>query len=108
MDRLHASLFAYPNSDGQVVSGNYLLKVQFNHSLISGLTTQQALANFLITTAGSESGSPENPVVQPRSSYSIDAYNVNGASDPNQQLDELAYQLPNLYNGHPDFFTPSR
>ena len=94
---------AYPNSDGQVVSSSYILKVQFSDSLINGLSTQQALANFLITISSSESGSSENPVVQPRSSYTIDAYNVNGASDPNQQLDELAYQLPNLYNGQADF-----
>jgi hypothetical protein len=94
---------AFPNTDGQVVDNNYILKVQFSHSLGNGLTQQQVINNFLITISSSESGSAENPVVQPRSAYSIDAYNVNGASDPNQQLDELAYQLPNLYNGQPDF-----
>jgi hypothetical protein len=94
---------AFPNTDGQVVDDNYTLKVQFSHSLGDGLTTQELIDNFLITISSSESGSAENPVVQPRSSYYISAYNVNNASDPNQQLDELAYQLPNLYNGQPDF-----
>ncbi len=95
---------AFPTTDGQVVNGgNYIMKVWFSHSLGNGLTTQQIINNFLITISSSESGSAENPVPQPRSAYSIDASNVNGASDPNQQLDELAYPLPNLYNGQPDF-----
>ena len=95
---------AFPNTDGQVVSNTYVMKVQFSHSLGNSFATQQALLNnFLITISSSESGSAENPVVQPKSAYSIDAYNVNNSNDPNQQLDELAYTLPNLYNGQPDF-----
>jgi hypothetical protein len=95
---------AFPNTDGQVVDNTYVMKVQFSHSLTTSFPTQQALLNnFLITIASSESGNPQNPVVQPKSSYSIDAYNVNNSNDPNQQLDELAYTLPNLYNGQPDF-----
>ena len=95
---------AFPNTDGQVVGNTYVMKVQFSHSLTTSFGTQQALLNnFLITISSSESGSAENPVVQPKSAYSIDAYNVNNNGDPNQQLDELAYTLPNLYNGQPDF-----
>jgi hypothetical protein len=93
---------AFPNTDGQVVNGgNYIMKAWFSDALISGLTTQQAINNFLITISSSESGSAENPVVQPRSSYSIN-YNVNNMPGQNQ-LDELAYPLPSLYNGQPDF-----
>ena len=94
---------AFPNSDGQVVDNTYLMKVQYSHALTNGLSDAQVLNNFLITISSSESGSAENPVVQPRASYSISGHNVNNSGDPNQQLDELAYQLPNLYNGQPDF-----
>ena len=95
---------AYPNSDGQVVGSTYVMKVQFSHSLGNSFSTQQDLINnFLITISSSESGSPEDPVVQPKSSYYISGYNVNNSNDPNQQLDELAYTLPNLYNGDPTF-----
>ncbi len=94
---------AFPNSDGQLVDNTYVMKVQYSHALASGLTDAQVLQNFLITISSSESGSAENPVVQPRASYFISGHNVNNSGDPNQQLDELAYQLPNLYNGQPDF-----
>ncbi len=94
---------AFPSSDGQTVDNTYVMKVQYSHALANGLTDQQVINNFLITISSSESGSATNPVVQPRASYSISGHNVNNASDPNQQLDELAYQLPNLYNGQPDF-----
>ena len=38
-------------------------------------------------------------MTQPKSGMSVDAFGVG----PNGQYDELAYQLPNLYNGSPNF-----
>jgi Alpha amylase, catalytic domain/Glycosyl hydrolase family 57 len=90
---------AFPPSDGQVVDNNYILKTWFSKSLGNGVATADLIKRFVITISSSESGSAENPVVQGQAGYSIN-YNVDG---PSGQYDELAYQLPNLYNGQPDF-----
>ncbi len=90
---------AFPPSDGQVVDSSYVMKAWFSKSLGDGISTADLIKRFVITISSSESGSAENPVVQGQAGYSIN-YNVDG---PNGQYDELAYQLPNLYNGAPDF-----
>jgi glycosidase len=87
---------AYPQTDGQTVDSNYVMKVWFSKSLADGTTTQQLLDRFVIKIASSESGSATNGVIQDRSKYTIN-YNVTN------DYHELAYHLPNLYNGVPDF-----
>ena len=81
------------------MDSSYVMKVWFSNSLGNGVSTSDLLNKFLITISSSESGSAANPVAQPRSGYSISAYNVG----PGGAYDELAYQLPNLYNGVPRF-----
>ena len=89
---------AYPQTDGQTVGSNYIMKVWFSNSLdASG--TASLINNTTINISSSESGSPANPVAQPKSSMYVDAFGVG----PNGQYDELAYPLPNLYNGVPNF-----
>ncbi|MBE7194923.1 MAG: hypothetical protein INR66_20910, partial [Gordonia polyisoprenivorans] len=87
---------AYPTTDGTVVDSNYVMKVWFSKSLADGLTPAQLISRFLIKIASTASGSPTGGVVQGQANYSI---NYNVAND----YDELAYQLPNLYNGNADF-----
>ncbi len=89
---------AYPQTDGQTVGSGYVMKVWFSQSLdASG--TANFINNTVINIASSESGSPANPVTQPKSGMYVDAFGVG----PNGQYDELAYALPNLYNGVPNF-----
>ena len=90
---------AFPQADGQQVDNTYVMKAWFSKSLGNNVSTADLIKRFVITISSSESGSPTNPVTQGQAGYSIN-YNVDG---PNGQYDELAYQLPNLYNGQPDF-----
>ena len=90
---------AFPQSDGMTVGAGYVMKVWFSNQLANGISTQDLINRFLITISSSESGSAANPIAQPKSAYSIDQYNIG----PNGQFDELAFTLPNLYNGKPDF-----
>ncbi len=79
-----------------MVGAGYVLKVWFSKSLATGLSTSDLINRFLIKIASSESGSLANGVAQDRSRYTIN-YDVTGA------YDELAFTLPSLYNGTPDF-----
>ena len=87
---------AYPATDGTVVDSNYVMKVWFSKSLANNSSTADLISRFVIKIASTASGSPSNGVVQGQANYSIN-YNVTN------DYDELAYQLPNLYNGYPDF-----
>lgn len=87
---------SYPANDGDLVDSSYVMKVWFSKSLADGIDEQTLISRFLIKIANSESGSAANAVAQSRASYHI---NYNATSD----YHELAYQLPNLYNGTPDF-----
>ena len=87
---------AYPTTDGTVVDSNYVMKVWFSKSLANNTSTADLISRFVIKIASTASGSPTGGVVQGQAKYQIN-YNVTG------DYDELAYQLPNLYNGSPDF-----
>ncbi len=86
---------AFPQNNGDLVDSNYILKVWFSKALGDNTTTAQLLSRFVINIKSSDSPS-DTGVVQPQSGYSIN-YNVTN------DFHELAYQLPNLYNGNPDF-----
>ncbi len=87
---------AYPATDGTVVDSSYVMKVWFSKSLANNTATADLISRFVIKIASTASGSPVNGVVQGQANYQIN-YNVTN------DYDELAYQLPNLYNGNPDF-----
>ena len=87
---------AYPTTDGTVVDSSYVMKVWFSKSLANNTTVADLISRFVIKIASTASGSPTNGVVQGQANYHI---NYNVAND----YDELSYQLPNLYNGNPDF-----
>jgi hypothetical protein len=87
---------AYPSFDGETVGTNYVMKVRFTKSLANGLSTPDLISRFAISIASTLSGSTNNAVPQPQSAFSIN-YDVT----PDHH--ELAYLLPNLYNGDPSF-----
>ncbi|MDW8349818.1 MAG: alpha-amylase family glycosyl hydrolase [Verrucomicrobiae bacterium] len=77
----------WPQNDGDTVGQNYVMKVQFSKPLANGLTTAQLIDRFDIKLNG---------VSQPKSQYSI-IYNATN------DYHELAFPLPNLYNGDPQY-----
>ncbi|HEX4086186.1 MAG TPA: hypothetical protein VHY22_14820 [Chthoniobacteraceae bacterium] len=83
---------AYPQTDGATVGSSYVMKVWFSSSLDAG-GTANFLNNTTIAIASTDSGSPNNAVVQPKSQMYVDGFNVNSSG-----YDELAFPLPNLYN----------
>jgi hypothetical protein len=85
---------AFPQSDGQVVGDDYIMKVYFTKSLADGLSEQQLIDRFLIRIGSTEAG--DEGIAQDRAEYSIE-YNVTN------DYHALAYDLPNLYNDLPDY-----
>lgn len=87
----------FPSFPGETVDENYVMKVYFNKSLIPvGMTDQQFLDEFSIFVSSTVSGSPENPVLQPRGSYVL-------RRDATPTEHSVEFTLPNLFNGDPDF-----
>ncbi len=83
-----ARLFVrWPQADGDVVGAGYVIKVQFSKGLASGLNEQDLINRFSVSLDG---------IVQSSSAYWII---WNATND----YHELALELPNLYNGDPNF-----
>lgn len=87
---------AFPSAEQQVVGENYVMKAYFSKSLGDGKTDQELIDEFLITIASQVSGSTEGAEAQDRAQYSI-------IRNETADYHALAYSLPNLYNGQPEF-----
>jgi len=87
---------AFPQSDAEVVSEGYVLKAYFSKELGNGVSDQQLIDEFLLKIASTDSGSNNDSVAQERSLYSI-------VRNETTDYHALAFTLPNLYNGSPDF-----
>ena len=87
---------AYPPQDGDEVAEGYVMKVYFSKALADGKTDEQLVDEFLVSIASRVSGTPEAAVPQDRALYSI-------VRDETPDYHALAFPLPNLYNGQPDF-----
>ncbi len=87
---------AFPPADGDVVGDAYDMKVYFSKSIGDGKSDQELVDEFLLTIASQVSGSTEGPEAQDRGQYAI-------IRNETAQYHALAYNLPNLYNGQPDF-----
>ena len=87
---------AFPPSDGDVVGEGYTMKVYFSKSIGDGKSDQELIDEFLLTIASRVSGSTEGAEAQDRALYSI-------VRDETADYHALAFDLPNLYNGQPDF-----
>lgn len=87
---------AFPSADEDVVGENYTLKAYFSKSIGDGKSDQELIDEFLITIASRVSGSTEGAEAQDRSLYSI-------VRNETADYHALAYNLPNFYNGQPNF-----
>ena len=87
---------AFPQADGNSVGEGYVLKAYFSKSLGVNVSNEQLINEFLVKIGSSVSGSNANSVAQTRSSYSI-------IRDETSQYHALAFTVPSLYNGSPDF-----
>ncbi|MFM7181471.1 MAG: alpha-amylase family glycosyl hydrolase [Verrucomicrobiales bacterium] len=86
-----------PTTTGEIVDKNYVMRVYFKKELIPlGMSDNDFLNEFSIFISSTISGQPDNPVLQPRTSYVLNR-DVNGTEH------SVAYTFPNLYNGNPDF-----
>lgn len=85
---------AFPPSDGEIVSDDYVMKVYFSKSLADGLSNQQLIDRFLIRIGSNEANDPG--IARDRSEYVIE-YNTT------DNFHALAFDLPNLYNDQPDY-----
>jgi len=83
-----AVFVAFPPNDGDTVDSNYVMKVYFSNSLADGISSNDLKNRFLIRINGS---------AQNKDDYQIVYANHFG------QFHELAYRLPNLYNGQANF-----
>ncbi|MBX7211499.1 MAG: hypothetical protein K1X78_24550 [Verrucomicrobiaceae bacterium] len=84
---------AYPQTDGDTVDDNYVMKVFFTKSLADGLTTTQLINKFTIRIGANDD---TIGTAQARDNFTIN-YNANA------NYHELAFPLPNLYNDQPDY-----
>ncbi len=85
---------AYPQADGNTVGDNYVLKAFFSKNLGDGVSDAQLINEFTVRI--DSSGDLTEPVAQDRSAFSI----VRNETD---RYHALAFPIPSLYNGVPDF-----
>jgi hypothetical protein len=73
------------------------MKVYFKKELIpAGMTDSAFLDEFSVFISSTVSGQPDNPVLQPRTGYTL-------VRDVNATEHSVEFTFPNLYNGIPDF-----
>ena len=87
---------AFPQNDGDVVNAGYVGKCVFDKSIGNGIPDAQLLGEFRVFVASTASGSPDGEVLLPAAALAIQRNET-----PTQ--DALAFTLPNLFNGDPDF-----
>ncbi len=87
---------AFPSSDGEIVGDDYVLKAYFSKSLGDGISDQQLAEEFTITIGSRVSGSSVGSVPQDSGLFRI-IRNETG------DYHALAFDVPGLWNGDPDF-----
>ena len=87
---------AFPSTDGQTVGEGYVMKVRFSDSLGNNVDDATLKSRFVVKIASSESGAMTGLVTQSAASFQIIRGSASGS-------DDLAFTIPNLYNGLPDF-----
>ena len=86
---------AFPTTEGETVGEGYVMKIRFSDSL-GDVDDETLKSRFVVKIASSESGSLANATTQGTSSFQIIRNSEAGYHD-------LAFTMPNLYNGIPDF-----
>ncbi|TAG09735.1 MAG: hypothetical protein EAZ42_06040 [Verrucomicrobia bacterium] len=87
---------AFPQADGEQVGDDYVLKAYFSKSLGESVSDAQLINEFLVQIGSSVSGTPANATTQPRNLYAI-------VRNETPDYHALAFTIPSLYNGDPDF-----
>lgn len=87
---------AYPAADGTVTGNGYVAKALFDKSLGLGVPDATLLGEFSVSIASLISGQPDGAIPLPRTAWSI-------IRNETATQDALAFTLPNLYNGDPEF-----
>ncbi len=78
---------AWPQNDGDTVGEGYGMKANFTKSLADGTTTEQLIDRFTIRINGAAQSKDEYDIVY----------------DETPDYHALAFDLPNLFNGDPDY-----
>lgn len=84
----------FPASDGELVDDTYVMKVHFSKDMADGFTGQELLDQFSIRIGSTEDS--DAGIVQDTSSMTVN-------TNVTDSFHELAWQLPNLFNGNPDY-----
>jgi hypothetical protein len=87
---------AFPQADGNTVGDDYILKAYFTKNLGEGVSDEQLINEFLVSIGSTVSGTATNAQPQPRSTYQI-------IRNETAQYHALAFPIPALYSGNPDF-----
>ena len=87
---------AWPQRDGDQVGAGYTLKTYFSKSLADGLSEAQLINNLTIRIQSGVSGQTFGGVVQDKGGYTI-------VWNESADYHALQYDLPNLYNGQPEW-----
>ena len=86
-----------PATDGTVVDSNYVMKVWFSKSLANN--THDRRSHQPLSHQDRQHARPAHP----RAGWCRVRQIIRSTTTSTSDYDELAYQLPNLYNGNPDF-----
>lgn len=86
---------AWPPADGSAINDDYTLKAYFSKNLADGLSTEQLKARFLVRYGADDTWPAGQQVLDP-AALSI-LYNETA------DYHALAFKLPNLYDGRPEF-----
>lgn len=87
---------AYPQADGNTVGESYVVKAYFTKNLGQNVSDAQLISEFLVMVGSSVSGTNTNATALDRANYSIIRNETN-------DYHALAFTLPALYNGDPEF-----
>ncbi len=86
---------AYPPADGSAINDDYTVKAYFSKSLATGLSDAALKARFIVRYGADDSW--------PGSGQALDASALTIIYNETADYHALAFKLPNLYDGRPDF-----
>jgi hypothetical protein len=86
---------AFPPSDGSGIDDSYVLKAYFSKALANGLSDAQLKSRFLVRYAADDTW--------PTGAQVLDSAAISIVYNETADYYALAFKLPNLYDGRPDF-----
>jgi hypothetical protein len=86
---------AFPPSDGSGIDDSYVLKAYFSKALANGLSEAQLKSRFLVRYGADDTW--------PGGAQVLDSAAISIVYNETADYHALAFELPNLYDGRPDF-----